>query len=107
MADQQHDAVLVDMHDPDNEMRGKEAYGAYLTEAFRHLDDISSTTVSFTAEGDRIAAETEVRATFRADPDAQDGAEVVLHYCLIEVIRDGQVQSERVYSDSGELTRQL
>lgn len=103
------DGILIDMHAPDTEMRGKDAYREYLTQSFGHLADISSTTISVAIDGNLIAAETEVRATFQAEPGAADGAktDVVLHYCLVEVIEDGLVRSEHVYSDSAELARQL
>lgn len=103
------DGILVDMHEPDNQMQGKDAYRAYLVQTFGHFRDVRSQTVSLAVDGNRIAAEIELRGTFHAEPDADGGAkkEVVLHFCLIEVIESGLVRREHVYSDSAELTRQL
>jgi uncharacterized protein (TIGR02246 family) len=103
------DGVLVDMHDPGTQIRGKDAYRAYLVEAFGPFRDISTETTAIIEDGNTIVIETTVRGTFLAEPEVEDGprADVVLHYCLVERIEDGLVQEEHLYADSAELTRQI
>ena len=58
-------------------------------------------------EDDFVCAQFILHGTYTGDGAPNGGVRIALHYCVIDTIRDGLVQTETVYSNPQELLDQL
>jgi hypothetical protein len=103
------DFTYVDMTNPEVLVRGRDGMRAWLAEFWSVVDMTGAEmkVLSTMSEGDRVAGEIELHATYVGEGAPPDGARVVMPACVVQRIVDGVIREERLYIDSNAIPRQL
>lgn len=103
------DFAYIDMTEPEEVLRGRDGMRAWLDEFWSVIDMTGAKMNVLTAmsEGDRVAGELELHATYVGDDAPPGGAPVVMRACVVQRIVDGVIREERLYIDSATIPRQL
>ncbi|GAB7007973.1 hypothetical protein JCM18899A_54520 [Nocardioides sp. AN3] len=92
------DAVVVDFSAPTERLCGRAAIGSLMGSFKDLIPDLQFEIASMTTAGSMLAAEIVGRGTPRGYQEP-----IELHYGVFDEFRGGQIVSEHVYGDSGQL----
>lgn len=96
------DFTYIDMAEPDQVLRGRDGMRAWLAEFWSMVDMTGAEMrlLTITSEGDRVACEFELEATYVDGGTSPAGARVLMRGCLVQRIVDGRIREERLYMAS-------
>ena len=94
------DCTFRDITEPEPR-RGRAQLREYMARWLQDMTDVEVRIATLFGNGDRALAELVQSGTWRG------GTPITLNVCVVDVIRDGLVQTETVYWDSRQLSAQL
>jgi ketosteroid isomerase-like protein len=87
--------------------KGHEQLREYMATYRQSMTDIETQMTTLFGSGDRALAELVMSCTWLGEGAGPGGTPVMLNFCVVDVVRDGLVQTETVYWDSQQLANQL
>jgi limonene-1,2-epoxide hydrolase len=96
------DFTYIDMAEPDQVLRGRDGMRTWLGE-FWSMVDMTGAEMrlqTITSEGERVACEFELEATYVDGGTALTGERVLMRGCLVQRIVDGTIRQEHLYMAS-------
>ncbi|WP_158087263.1 nuclear transport factor 2 family protein [Mycobacterium aquaticum] len=86
---------------------GREKFVEFVKGLLADMTDTKNEYLNVFSDGEFVAGEVALHALYRGVGAAPGGTRVVMHYCIVDQIRDGLVQRETVYWNPDELNQQL
>jgi len=100
------DCTFRDMTEPEPRV-GHAALREYMAAYAQDMVDMETSIPTLFCTDTHALAELEITGTWRGEGAGPEGTRVTMRYCVVDVVRDGLVQEERVYWNPRQLADQL